>query len=162
MPRKTLPVSVTLTVIAAVIAISVYDFGAPANTTAAEPGNGSTVVPATDDSLKPVDNMHHFMEYAYEPVYKNLAAAIKTEPADKAGWAKVKSGSMILAEASILLANRVPEDEDSTETWKASSKLVHKHGSELFHAARKKDFAQVQKSFAAMSEGCKKCHEEYR
>ena len=64
------------------------------------------------DEFEPVDNMHHFMEYVYEPVYKELKESLKLEPADKKAWAKVKSGSMILAEASSLLAKRPSEKAD--------------------------------------------------
>lgn len=114
-----------------------------------------------DDKLKPVDNMHHFMEYIYEPVFNNLKTSVAKEPADKAGWTAIKSGALILAETSILLAKRTPP-ENKSSTWKESSELVYQGGSSLYQAARKKDFGGVQKHFGEMINGCKKCHEQYR
>ena len=67
-----------------------------------------------DDKLKPVDNMHHFMEYIYEPVFNNLKKSVAKEPADKAGWTAIKSGALILAETSILLAKRTPPENKSS------------------------------------------------
>ena len=116
---------------------------------------------ATEDDFKPVDNMHHFMEYVYGPVYKDLTAALKTEPADKEGWARVKSGAMILAESSSLLSKRSKEKADASK-WSEFSAIVHSNGSKLFHAARAKDFAKSQKLFKEMSTGCAKCHESFQ
>lgn len=114
-----------------------------------------------DDHLKPVDNMHHFMEYIYEPVFNNLKKSVEKEPVEKAGWTAIKSGALILAETSILLAERPPA-ENKSSTWKETSELVYQGGSGLYQAARKKDFAGVQKHFGQMINGCKKCHAEYR
>ncbi|MEE2642479.1 MAG: cytochrome c [Planctomycetota bacterium] len=113
------------------------------------------------DDLKPVDNMHHFMEYIYEPVFNDLKELVKEAPADKKGWTALKSKSLILAESSILLADR-PDEKGDADSWKEASVLVHRGGSALYQAARKKDFEGVKKGFAAMINGCKKCHEEFR
>lgn len=118
---------------------------------------------ATSDELQPVDNMHHFMEYIYEPVFDHLKTGLENEPGDKAGWNQIKSSAMILAESSILLADRVPEDAgDKADAWKMSSKLVYQGGSGVYQAARKKDFASAKKHFADMINGCKQCHEKFR
>jgi hypothetical protein len=111
--------------------------------------------------FKPVDNMHHFMEYVYEPTYNQLKKNVSTEPTAKEIWSKIKSGAMILAESSTLLAQRAPDKGDK-DLWISSSLLVHQHGSKLFTASRQKDYEAVKKSFAAMSEGCKKCHQAFR
>ena len=113
------------------------------------------------DDFQPVDNMHHFMEYIYEPIYKELKPFTEKEPADKKAWSTMKKDAMILSEASTLLAQRVPTKGDADE-WKKWSLQVHKYGAELYQAARKKDFENAKKHFAAMSEGCAKCHESFR
>ncbi|MDB4650414.1 hypothetical protein OAE37_01495 [Pirellulaceae bacterium] len=113
------------------------------------------------DEFEPVDNMHHFMEYVYEPVYKELKESLKLEPADKKAWAKVKSGSMILAEASSLLAKRPSEKADGKK-WSEFSAIVNLNGAKLFHAARAKDYDKAQSLFKEMSTGCAKCHEAYK
>lgn len=113
------------------------------------------------DELKPVDNMHHFMEYIYGPIFTELKELVAEEPADKATWGKIKSRSLILAETTILLAKRHPP-KDKSATWNEASVLLYKGGSDLYQAARKKDFAATQTHFGAMINGCKKCHEEYR
>lgn len=115
---------------------------------------------SVEDDFKPVDNMHHFMEYIYEPVYADLTAALDKEPSDKKAWAKIKSGAMILAESSSLLAKRPIEKADEKK-WAEFSALVHSNGSKLFHAARKKDYKTSQKLFKEMTTGCTKCHETY-
>ncbi len=113
------------------------------------------------DEFEPVDNMHHFMEYVYEPVYKELAEVLKTEPADKKAWAKVKSGAMILAESSSLLAKR-PSEKADAKKWSEFSAIVNSNGAKLFHAARAKDYDKAQTLFKEMSTGCAKCHESYK
>ena len=113
------------------------------------------------EDVKPVDNMHHFMEYIYGPVFNRLKGSMEKAPADKAGWTQLKSDSLILAEVSILLAERAPENKDA-KGWKNSAKTTYTAASATYQAARKKDFDGVKKNFAEMINGCKACHEEYR
>ena len=124
---------------------------------------------AVEEKLKPVDNMHHFMEYIYEPVFNDLKALVEKEPADKKGWSAIKSKSLILAETSILLHDRVPavnllEDKDAPDAkeWTDATSITYKGASALYQSARKKDFDGVKKHFGEMLNGCKKCHEAYR
>lgn len=121
----------------------------------------SRKVTAIEDDFEPVDNMHHFMEYVYGPVFNDLNGSLKTEPADKKAWAKVKSTAMILAESSSLLAKR-PSEKADAKKWSEFSAIVHSNGSKLFHAARAKDYKKAQTLFKEMSTGCAKCHEEYQ
>jgi len=132
-----------------------------AETNALEMVDQSSVVVTFEDEFEPVDNMHHFMEYVYEPVYKELAEVLKTEPADKKAWAKVKSGAMILAESSSLLAKR-PSEKADAKKWSEFSAIVNSNGAKLFHAARAKDYDKAQTLFKEMSTGCAKCHESYK
>ena len=115
----------------------------------------------TSDDLKPVDNMHHFMEYIYEPTFDHLNSAVAAEPSDKATWSRIKSASLILAESSILLANRAPS-KDAQASWKNFSGVVYRGGAGLYRAARKKDYEGVKKQFAIMKSGCSQCHKQYR
>lgn len=132
-----------------------------ANETAGDALSLEARITGKDDGFKPVDNIHHFMEYIYEPVIHELKEAVAKEPADKAGWNSIKSNSLILAETSILLAERKKAEDDSP-VWHQSSKLVYDGGSAMYQAARKKDFDVVKKGFGQLVNGCKQCHEKYR
>ena len=120
-----------------------------------------SVVPSEKDELKPVDNVHHFMEYIVGPVTNDLKKALEKEPTDKAGWTKIKTGSLILAETSILLADR-PTEKGEEKPWKKYTEVVYKGGSALYKAARKKDFPAAKKHFGEMVDGCAKCHAEFK
>lgn len=116
--------------------------------------------PKQESGFAAVDNMHHFMEYINEPVYESLKAAIEDGPPAKKNWGKIKSSSLILAETSILLANRT--DFKAEASWRATSLQLHQTGKALYQAARKKNLELTQKHFAEMTKSCSKCHEEYR
>lgn len=158
--RKALLLVVVFGMVGTVIAALLDPEPAQGASSKSESSNETTVA-TMDDDLKPVDNMHHFMEYIYEPVHDRLKEAVKKEPADKKGWSALKSDSLILAESSILLADRAPAKEDPA-TWVKSSKTTYAGASALYQAARKKDFEGVKKGYAAMLDGCKQCHEAYR
>lgn len=117
--------------------------------------------PTGSGELKPVDNMHHFMEYIYEPTFDDLKSALEKAPTDKAGWSQIKSGSLILAESSILLADRAPSKAAEAD-WKNFSGIVYRGGSSLYRAARKKNYENVKQQFAIMSQGCSQCHKKFR
>ena len=114
---------------------------------------------AADNDIQPVDDeMHHFMEYIFEPNYKRLKAALATEPADKQVWKGIKGDALTLAECANLLAMRVPEDG---YMWKDISIRVRGQGSQLYQAARKSDYASARKAYTSMLQQCNACHKKF-
>lgn len=106
-----------------------------------------------------VDNMHHFMEYVFEPNYKRLKASLATEPTDKQAWKAVKGDALTLAEGANLLLLRLP-DEDA-EDWKLMAVEVRGHGAALFQAARKPDYSAAQQAYKTMLKSCNACHQQF-
>ena len=112
-----------------------------------------------DNDIQPVDDdIHHFMEYVFEPNYKRLKAAMATEPADKQVWKGIKGDALTLAECANLLAMRVPEDG---YMWKDISLRVRGQGSQLYQAARKSDYASARKAYTSMLQQCNACHKKF-
>ena len=107
----------------------------------------------------PVDNMHHFMEYVFEPAYKRLRTSLATAPADKAAWKAVKGDALTLAEAANLLIRRAPKDNHGL--WVERATDVRQQGARLFHAARKSDYATSQLAYRAMLSNCNQCHQKF-
>ena len=122
--------------------------------------------PATADGPKPStgpqpvdDSMHHFMEYVFEPNYKRLKASLASEPKDKQAWKGIKGDALTLAEATNLLMTRGPKQNGYG--WAPLSIAVRTHGSELYQAARKSDYAAARKAYTAMLTKCNACHTAY-
>ncbi|MDP7206056.1 MAG: hypothetical protein QGH11_10820, partial [Pirellulaceae bacterium] len=87
-----------------------------------------------DNDIQPVDDdMHHFMEYVFEPSYKRLKVAMASEPADKQTWKGIKGDALTLAECANLLAMRTPKEDGYG--WKPFSLRVRGYGSQLYQAA---------------------------
>ena len=112
-----------------------------------------------DNDIQPVDDdMHHFMEYVFEPNYKRLKAAMATEPSDKQAWKGIKGDALTLAECANLLAMRVPENGYG---WKPFSLQVRGYGSQLYQAARKSDYPAARKAYTSMLQQCNACHKKF-
>ena len=103
--------------------------------------------------------MHEFMEYAFEPAYKRLQAAMAKEPADNGGWKAIKGESLQLAEGGNLLLIRTPQDDASI--WREMSAAVRGAGGELYAAAKKKDFVASRKSYETLLLKCNACHDKF-
>lgn len=117
-----------------------------------ESKQGATPVPVDDD-------MHHLMEYVFEPAYKRLKDSVGTEPADKDGWSAIKGDSLTLAESSNLLLHRLPEEDP--DSWIKLAVEVRSAGGDLYQAARRKDFVTVKKSYEILLERCNACHDKF-
>ena len=115
--------------------------------------------PVSAEAVPVDDDMHHLMEYVFEPAYKRLKQSVAAEPADKAGWSAIKGDSLTLAESTNLLLHRLPE-EDSND-WVKLSVETRKIGGEVYQAARKKDYAATKKNFALMLKSCNACHDKF-
>lgn len=113
----------------------------------------------TSELPAPVDDMHHFMEYISQPAYEQLKTALAQEPADRQAWSPIKSGAMILAESSILVTMRAPEE--NAEIWREISKQVHRHGADLYQAARRRKFDEAKNHYSKMIDNCNRCHSKF-
>ncbi len=115
---------------------------------------------SAESSPHPVDeDIHHFMEYVFEPNYKRLKARMADAPKDTKAWKAIKGDSLTLAECANLLLLRVP-DED-TDEWRKQSVAVRAHGAELYRAARKNDYTAARKAFVTMLHECNTCHKKF-
>jgi hypothetical protein len=106
--------------------------------------------------------MHHFMEYISQPSYRSLKKAFAGEaPENRRGWKAIKSHSLILAETSALVANRVPEgasDEEAAQ-WRQISLDVYTAGKALYKSAG--DFEKAKTNYGLMLDSCNKCHQVF-
>ena len=120
----------------------------------------STEAKSDQAGPQPVDDdMHHFMEYVFEPNYKRLKVGLSREPQDRNVWKAIKGDSLTLAECANLLLNRVP-DEDATQ-WRELSIAVRTRGGQLYQAARKSDYTAARRAYVAMLEKCNSCHKQF-
>lgn len=114
---------------------------------------------AAPDEFPPVDNMHHMMEYIFQPTYKNMKAALAEDPGAPAEWKKVKGYALILAETTALLADRPPRDatEEQIKEWRKISWDVRNAGRVLYRSMR--NYPQARKNYELMIDNCNKCHQ---
>lgn len=142
-----------------VVIVSGTVFLSGASTRLARGGAPASDAAATDSIPGPVDNMHHFMEYVFEPAYKRLRTSLSTAPADKAAWKAVKGDALTLAEAANLLIRRAPKD--GRDQWIERATHVRQQGALLFKAARKSDYPTTQMAYRAMIDNCNQCHQKF-
>lgn len=117
-------------------------------------------VTTTVNQFQPVDDdMHHFMEYVFEPNYRRLKVLMAAKPKDKQTWKSIKGDSLTLAECANLLLARAP-DEDADQ-WRQISMAVRTSGENLYQAARKSDYGTARKAFVAMLTKCNSCHNHF-
>lgn len=139
------------------LALSVGIFGTLMMLSAEQP---TTVANEPSDEPVPVDDdMHHLMEYVFEPAYKRLKKNMAEEPADKNGWSALKEDSLTLAESTNLLLHRKPDE--NKKQWVKLSVETRAIGGELYQAARKRDFATSQKHYRALLQKCNACHDAF-
>ena len=109
---------------------------------------------------RPVANdMHHFMEYVFEPNYKRLKAGMADEPKSKKAWKAIKGDALTLAECANLLLIRVPDE--GADEWRKLSVAVRSHGDELYQAARKSNYASARNAYRNMLTKCNACHKQF-
>ena len=123
--------------------------------------SGSAIAGAAPSSapLPVVENMHQFMEYAFEPVFHRLKEQMAKPPQDKKAWSSVKSDSLILAEAGNLLLIRSPEE--NRRDWDRVSCAQREAGGKLYLAARKRDYEAARKHYTVMVAQCNACHAKF-
>lgn len=111
-------------------------------------------------ALMPVeDDVHEFMEYAFEPPFTQLKASLSEVPKDNKVWKLVKASSLILAENGNLLMLRGPEED--TDTWNQFAAELRDQGKLLYQAAKKRDFDSSKKHYAGFVAKCNACHETF-
>ena len=126
---------------------------------------GSTVLgDASESDSKPQleavePDVHEFMEYAFDPVFKVLKATMQSEPQNRKGWVPLKSTALLLAENGNLLMLRAPE-ENSAE-WNKLSAELRQQGKPLYQAAKKRDFDATRKEYKAIVANCNACHQSF-
>ncbi len=121
---------------------------------------GAEQAKVTGSNLKPVDDdMHHFMEYVFEPNYKRLKAGMADQPKDKRAWKAIKGDSLTLAECANLLLMRVPGE--NADEWLKLSAAVRTLGGELYQSARQSDYSAARKAYVNMLNKCNTCHKQF-
>jgi hypothetical protein len=152
-----------LTITSTLVGASLFStLSQPQAEAAPEAKPGSEEPDAPDLTLEePValDNMHHLMEYVFEPAYKRLKEDLASEPADKAAWKDIKGDTLTLAEASNLLFHRAPEDD--VAAWIELSVATRKAGNDVYQAARQRDFSAARTSYEGMLKSCNACHDKF-
>lgn len=111
-------------------------------------------------SALPVEkSMHEFMEYVFEPGYKRLKANLAAAPADNAGWKAIKGDALVLAEATNLLFDRLPEEKSND--WIEHAAASRAQGALLYQAAKKKDYTAARAAWETMLTKCNGCHKQF-
>jgi len=105
------------------------------------------------------DDLHHFMEYVFEPNYKRLQPAMAEKPVDKKAWKAIKGDALTLAECANLLLLREPAEK--ADAWRKLSVAVRTHGGELYQAARESDYPAARKAYVTMLNQCNACHQQF-
>ncbi|MBD3674996.1 MAG: hypothetical protein HUJ26_15875 [Planctomycetaceae bacterium] len=124
------------------------------------PSSQAASAPEKEISTEPVEpDMHEFMEYVFQPTFKQLKPAMATEPTDNQGWKTIKANSLVLAEGGNLLLIRQPK-EGATD-WSKHSDQVRGFGGKLYRAAKSKDFKMARKHYESMIRNCNACHEQF-
>lgn len=109
-----------------VVAIGICGWALVTGNLSVAADNVTTIV----SQSQPVDDdMHHFMEYVFEPNYKRLKVLMAAKPKDKQTWKSIKGNSLTLAECTNLFLARAP-DED-TDQWRQISMAVRTSGGDL-------------------------------
>ena len=110
--------------------------------------------------LMPVeDDMHEFMEYAFEPYFHELKEALAEPPANGKAWKPVKASSLVLAENGNLLMIRGPEDDRTA--WDRIAVELRDQGQLLYRAAKKRDYDEARKQYVAFVAKCNECHHQF-
>ena len=117
---------------------------------------------ADEGGEREVDNMHHFMEYVFEPRYKEIKKTVNLAPS-KPGFKKIKACGLTLAEAANLLMRRAPEDATKEEklTWVKYARDVREHAALLYQAAREKNHLKVVATYRQTIGKCNVCHQQF-
>jgi hypothetical protein len=115
---------------------------------------------ATEIKVAPVEtNMHELMEYVFQPTFKRLKPAMAPTQAAEPAWKAIKSDSLILAESTnLLLLHTAPKEP---ARWNETSAAVRESASQLYRAARQRDFAASRKAYEQMLTSCNACHKEF-
>lgn len=114
---------------------------------------------ATEEPTPVEPDMHEFMEYVFQPTFKQLKPAMAAKPENNQGWKTIKAGSLILAEGGNLLLMRQPE-KDAAD-WTKHSVEVRDFGGKFYRAAQAKDFDAASANYKSMVQSCNACHHQF-
>jgi len=109
-----------------------------------------------------VDNMHHFMEYVFEPRYKELKQTVMMGNL-KGELKKIKSCGLTLAEAANVLMRRPPKGvaQEEKSLWVSYASDVRDQAAALYQAARKKDVVEISAAYRQTIRKCNLCHQKF-
>jgi hypothetical protein len=147
-PRWAIPLSLAL--IAAAFAVSVASFGSV---------TGSRPAPDQGD-LKPLVDVHEFMEHIMEGAFAAVMQGLKDKPADANAWRAVRDASLLLGESGNLLLIRKPDGADSGE-WSKLCLALRESGDTLTKAAKSKDYNASRGAYLAVVRSCNQCHTQF-
>ena len=105
------------------------------------------------------DDVHEFMEYAFEPFFQQLKSSLAEPPAHKKAWVPVKANSLMLAENGNLLMLRAPDENE--DDWNRLSADLREQGKLLYQAAKKRDYEITKKHYVSFVSKCNACHEKF-
>ena len=146
--RNTLYLSLTILVCVAWLGVST-------SYTTAQDGDASAKT-----KLRPVeDDMHEFMEYAFEPYFHELRESLAKPPENGKAWKPVKATSLVLAENGNLLMLRGPEE--GRDAWNQIAADLRDQGELLYQAARKRDYDEARKQYVGFVAKCNDCHNKF-
>lgn len=115
---------------------------------------------ASGPVMKPVeDDVHEFMEYAFEPFFHELKESMAEAPKDKQAWKPVKANSLILAENGNLLMLRGPQENNAE--WNTLAANLRDQGQLLYQAAKKRDYKVARRHYESFVANCNDCHNEF-
>ena len=138
-------------VIAAVIAAAV----APIRSTA------QTHRPAENSlDLRPLANVHEFMEHVVEGNFATLKKALSEKPVDAQTWRSVRDTSLLLGESGNLLLIRKPDDANASD-WSKRSIALRDAGDALSKAGKAKDHDASRRAYRLLVQACNDCHSKY-
>lgn len=120
----------------------------------------AAAAPETAAAPTPVEpDMHEFMEYVFQPTFKQLKPVMAAKPENNQGWKAMKVGSLILAEGGNLLLLRQPEK--NAADWNKYSTEVRDFGGAFYRAAQAKDFDKASANYKSMVQSCNACHHQF-
>ena len=126
---------------------------------------GRSAEPSPDQEtadMQPVEesiNVH--MSSLFKPSYRRLKPLMVSEPTDAAGWNKMRSEALLLAECGSNLTQYHSSNgfnPDAKKNWPRNSADVKKHAAALYNAAKKQDFDNAKRSYTSMTNSCNACH----
>jgi hypothetical protein len=121
---------------------------------------GSHAAPPSRNDLKPLVDVHEFMEHVVEGTFATVKNGLNDRPADAKAWRLVRDASLLLGESGNLLLIRKPEAADDAE-WSKRAIALRESGDALGKAAKTRDYGASRKAYVTLVQACNQCHAKY-